>query len=46
MPGTWKTEHRIAEQWGTGTAVALNYMLFGISNGGLTRLYYVSDVRQ
>lgn len=54
MPGTWKKKHPIAsfelchismkEQWRTGTAVALNYMLFGIGNSGLTRFYYVSDV--
>lgn len=34
----------IKEQWRVGTAVALNYMLFVISNSGLTRFYYVSDV--
>lgn len=34
----------IKEQWRTGTAVALNYMLFVISNRGLTRFYCVSDV--
>ena len=56
VPWTWKNKHLTAsfelltifikEQWRTGTAVALNYMLFGISNSGLTRFYYISDVCQ
>lgn len=56
MPGTLKNKSPIAsfelfnifikEQWRAGMAVALNYMLFGISNSGLTRFYYVSDVCQ
>lgn len=56
VPGTWKNKYLTAsfelltifikEQWRTGTAVALNYMLFGISDSGLTRFYYISDVCQ